>query len=74
MREPTFVADPREPKPSPRLARWRLAVAVAAVVVLAAAVAWLVFAVLGRQDPALEVGAAAGLAAARPPPAARAAG
>jgi anti-sigma-K factor RskA len=59
MREPTFVADPREPKPAPRLARWRAVVAVAAVVVLAAALAWLVFALLGREDPALEVGSAA---------------
>lgn len=54
--DPTFVADPREPKPRPRLARWRLAVAAAATVVLVAGVAWLVFALLGQQDPALEVG------------------
>lgn len=54
--EPTFVADPREPKPRPRLARWRPAVTVAATVVLLAAVAWLVFTLLGQQDPALEVG------------------
>lgn len=54
--EPTFVADPREPRPRPRLARWRPAVTAAAVLVLLAAIAWLLFTLLGQQDPALEVG------------------
>lgn len=59
MRDPTYVADPREPRPQPRLIHRWVAVAVAAVTVLAVAAGWLLFAVSGRQDPALDVGALA---------------
>lgn len=57
MREPTYVAAPREPRPQPRLVQRWVTVAMAAALVLAVAVGWLLFALRGQQDPALEVGA-----------------
>jgi hypothetical protein len=50
-----YVADPREPRPRPRLFGAQPLIVLAIVVLVAAAITYLVVRDLAEQDPALDV-------------------